>query len=144
MAELSVRKTGRPGPNGTYLIQNVGSIYPKGQERVFYVTHPIFYIFLFDPVLLPLKSEPEKLLKQHNQLTHTDMAKVSSHVQRTQGDWILNTIMIENCDVPFKYKRKKQYKNLKGQRVNLTYYPCKDSVAGIEFELMKVVRIKIA
>lgn len=72
------------------------------------------------------------------------MAKVTSHVQREQDDWILNTIMIEDCNVPFKYKRKKQYKNLKGQRINLTYYPCKESVAGIEFELMKVVKIKIA
>jgi len=91
-----------------------------------------------------LKSAAEKLLKQHQQLTQTDMARVTSHVQRVQGDWILNTIVIENCDVPFKYKRKKQYKNLKGQRVNLTYYPSTESVAGIDFEFMKVVRIKIA
>ena len=52
--------------------------------------------------------------------------------------------MIEGCEVPFKYKRKKDYKNLKGQRVNLTYYPCKESIAGMEFDFMKVVRIKIA
>lgn len=91
-----------------------------------------------------MKSAAEKLLKQHQQLTQTDMARVTSHVQRVQGDWILNTIVIENCDVPFKYKRKKQYKNLKGQRVNLTYYPSTESVAGIDFEFMKVVRIKIA
>jgi len=52
--------------------------------------------------------------------------------------------MIEDCDVPFKYKRKKHYKSLKGQRVNLTYYPAKESVAGMELEIMKVVRIKIA
>lgn len=93
---------------------------------------------------MPLKSKPEKLLQLHKQLTHTDMVKVTSHVQRTQDDWILNTIMIEDCDVPFKYKRKKHYKNLKGQRVNLTYYPAKESVAGMELEIMKVVRIKIA
>lgn len=93
---------------------------------------------------MPLKSQPEKLLQQHKQLTHSEMVKVISHVQRTQDDWILNTIMIEDCDVPFKYKRKKHYKNLKGQLVNLTYYPGKESVAGIELEIMKVVRIKIA
>ncbi len=93
---------------------------------------------------MPLKSQAEKLLQQHRQLTHTEMARVSSHVQRVQDDWILNTVMIEECDVPFKYKRKKQYKNLKGQRVNLTYYPDKESVAGMELEIMKVVRIKIA
>ena len=91
-----------------------------------------------------MKSNPEKLVKKHQQLTHTDMVKVVSHVQRTEGDWILNTVMIEGCEVPFKYKRKKEYKNLKGQRVNLTYYPSKESVAGMEFEFMKVVRIKIA
>ena len=93
---------------------------------------------------MKLKSQPEKLLQQHRQLIHTEMAKVTSHVQRTQHDWILNTVMIEDCDVPFKYKRKKQYKSLKGQRVNLTYYPDKESVAGMELEIMKVVRIKIA
>jgi hypothetical protein len=52
--------------------------------------------------------------------------------------------MIEGYDVPFKYKRKKMYKNIKGQRVNLTYYPATESVAGIDMEIMKVVRIKIA
>ena len=93
---------------------------------------------------MPLKSKSEKLLQQHRQLTHTEMAKVTSHVQRIQDDWVLNTVMIEECDVPFKYKRKKHYKNLKGQRVNLTYYPGKESVAGMELEIMKVVRIKLA
>ena len=91
-----------------------------------------------------MKSDPDKLIKKHPQLTHTDMARVVSHVQRDKGDWVLNTLMIDGCEVPFKYKRKKDYKNLKGQRVNLTYYPCKESVAGMEFDFMKVVRIKIA
>lgn len=72
------------------------------------------------------------------------MAKVTSHVQRTQDEWILNTVIIEGCDAPFKYKRKKQYKNLTGQHVNLTYYPAEETVAGLDFEFMKVVRIKIA
>lgn len=72
------------------------------------------------------------------------MAKVTSHVQRDKDNWVVNTVMIEGCDVPFKYSRKKRYKNLQGQRVNLTYYPSTDTVAGIEFEFMKVVRIKIA
>jgi len=86
----------------------------------------------------------EKLLKTHQKLTHSEMAKVISHVQRDTKEWVLNTVMIEGCDVPFKYKRKKMYKNIKGQRVNLTYYPVTESVAGIEMETMKVVRIKIA
>jgi len=91
-----------------------------------------------------MKSSPEKLTKKHPQLTQTDMAKVVSHVQRPQGDWILNTIMIEGCDVPFRYRRREQYKNLKGQRVNLTYYPDTEIVGGMAFECMRLVRIKVA
>ncbi|MDH5710059.1 MAG: hypothetical protein OEZ15_00125 [Gammaproteobacteria bacterium] len=72
------------------------------------------------------------------------MAKVISHVQRDKDNWVLNTVMIEGCDVPFKYSRKKHYKNLKGERINLTYYPRTETIAGLEFEFMKVVRIKIA
>ena len=86
----------------------------------------------------------EKLLKTHQKLTHSEMVKVVSHVQRDTKEWVLNTVMIEGYDVPFKYKRKKKYKNIKGQRVNLTYYSAKETVAGIDMEIMKVVRIKIA
>ncbi len=85
-----------------------------------------------------------KLIKTHEKLVHSEQLKVVSHVQRDTKDWILNTVMIEGYDVPFKYKRKKMYKNIKGQRVNLTYYPAIESVAGIDMEIMKVVRIKIA
>ena len=91
-----------------------------------------------------MTTTPEKLLKRHPGLIHSDMKKVVSHVQRESGEWILNTIMLEAWDVPFKYKRKRLYKNLTGQRVNLTYYPSKEIVAGMEFEIMKVVRIKVA
>jgi len=91
-----------------------------------------------------MKSDPDKLIKSHSQLTHTDMARVVSHVQRDKGDWILNTLMIEGCEVPFKYKRKERYKNLKGQRVNLTYYPDTETVAGMVFDTMKVVRIRVS
>ena len=91
-----------------------------------------------------MKNNPvDKLLKAHQKLTHSEMVKVVSHVQRDTKEWVLNTLMIEGCDVPFKYKRKKMYKNVKGQRVNLTYYPVTESVAGIDMEVMKVVRIKI-
>ena len=89
-------------------------------------------------------SEPEKLIKKHEKLTHSDMLKVTSHVQREAGKWIINTLMVEDCDVPFRYKRQEQYKNLKGQRVNLTYYPTKELVAGIEIQIMNVVRIKVS
>lgn len=91
-----------------------------------------------------MKSSPEKLLKKHEQLTHSEMMTVTSHVQRTEGDWIVNTLMIDGCDVPFKYKRTKPYKNLKGKRVNMTYYPVTEMVAGMEFDIMNVVRIKIS
>jgi hypothetical protein len=69
--------------------------------------------------------------------------KVMSHVQRNQGDWVLHTVMVEGCTVPFKFKRKSKYQSLKGARVNMTYYPTQETVAGINLDIMKVVRIKI-
>jgi len=89
-------------------------------------------------------SDPDKLLKRHAALVHSVMQKVTSHVQRQTGEWILNTVMIQGHAVPFRFRRKKAYRDLKGQRVNLTYYPVTESVGGIEMEVMKVVRIKIA
>jgi hypothetical protein len=52
--------------------------------------------------------------------------------------------MIDNVDVPFKYKRKKHYKSLQGQKVNITYYPDEQSIAGFIVEVMSVVRVKIS
>ncbi|WP_345415987.1 hypothetical protein [Halioxenophilus aromaticivorans] len=89
-----------------------------------------------------MKSDPKKLVDKNQNLIHTELMKVTSHTQRDQGEWILHSLMVEGCDVPFKFKRKDNYQNLKGARVNLTYYPAHESVAGIEFEYMKVVRIK--
>lgn len=91
-----------------------------------------------------MKSDADKLLKKHKNLVHSEMVKVTSHVQRKVDDWILNTVMVEGYDVAFKYKRRKAYKNLKGARVNITYYPDTEIVAGMEFEIMRVVRIKVA
>ena len=91
-----------------------------------------------------MKSEPEKLIKLHPGLVHSEMRKVVSHVQRDAGEWIINTVMTEGCDVPFRYKRKRMYRSLQGAVVNITYYPATDLVAGIEFEIMHVVRIKRA
>ena len=91
-----------------------------------------------------IKSAPEKLIKKHPALTHSDGLKVVSHVQREDGDWCVHTLMIEGLDCPFKFKRKAQYKNLKGQRLNLTYYRTVQTVAGFELEVMNVVRIKLA
>lgn len=85
-----------------------------------------------------------QLTDQHKDLTHTEDIKVISHVQRELDEWFLNTLMLENVDVPFKYKRKKLYKNLQGQRVNITYYPSSENIAGFDIEIMNIVRIKIA
>lgn len=89
-----------------------------------------------------MQSDPDKLVKKHQELTHSELVKVVSHVQRDKDEWIINTVMIEDCEVPFKFKRKQQYKDLKGARVNITYYPSVEEIAGMSFEVMNVVRIK--
>jgi hypothetical protein len=89
-----------------------------------------------------VKSETEKLLEKHPRLNQLDMAKVVSHVQRQSHGWVLNTLMLEGYDVPFRYRRKKLYRSLKGARINLTYYPESEQVAGMDVEVMKVVRLK--
>ena len=89
-----------------------------------------------------MQSDPDKLVKKHQELTHSEHVKVVSHVQRDKDEWIINTVMIEDCEVPFKFKRKQQYKDLKGARVNMTYYPSVEEIAGMSFEIMNVVRIK--
>lgn len=90
------------------------------------------------------QSPIKKLLATHQELTHSENLKVISHTQREEDEWFINTIMLENIDPPFKYKRKKLYKSLSGQRVNLTYYADIEKVAGFEIEVMKVVRIKVS
>lgn len=89
-----------------------------------------------------MQSDPSKLVEKNRNLIHSELMKVVSHVQRDKGEWVLHTVMVDGCDVPFKFKRKGNYQNLKGARVNMTYYSEKEVVAGMEFEVMKVVRIK--
>ncbi|WDE00868.1 hypothetical protein [Thalassomonas actiniarum] len=89
-----------------------------------------------------MKTAAEKLTEKHQKLVHTEAIKVLSHVQREQDEWIINTLMLEGVDVPFKYKRKQQYKSLAGQRINITYYPATETVAGFEIEIMNIVRIR--
>lgn len=89
-----------------------------------------------------MQSDPKKLLEKNNNLVHSELMKVTSHTQRQQGEWVLHTLMIEDCDVAFKFKRKGKYLSLKGARVNMTYYPEQETVAGMSFDVMKVVRIK--
>lgn len=90
------------------------------------------------------KSNAKKLMQLHEGLIHSEKMKVVSHVQREVAEGFMNTLMVDGCDVPFKYLRTQKYKSVVGQLVNLTYYPSIDFVAGMEFEMMKVVRIKIA
>lgn len=89
-----------------------------------------------------MKTDVEKLLKKNRKLNQLDAIKVVSHVQREKGDWYINTLMLEGYDVPFKYQRKELYKNLAGAEVNLTYYVNNEQVGGLDFEIMKVVRIR--
>ncbi|AWL11013.1 hypothetical protein HMF8227_00517 [Saliniradius amylolyticus] len=90
-------------------------------------------------------SDPQlKKLLEHPQLTHSENRRVISHVQREDGDWYLHTLMLEGVDTPFKFRRKKPYQSLQGARVNLTYYPDTESVAGLDFDIMKVVRLRRA
>jgi hypothetical protein len=84
----------------------------------------------------------KKLLQKHGRLNQLDGVKVVSHVQREKDDWIINTILLEGYDVPFKYKRKTAYKSLQGAQVNLTFYSETESIAGLDFEVMHVVRIR--
>jgi hypothetical protein len=91
-----------------------------------------------------MKSDPDKLLARHNTLIHSDDRKVVSHVQRESGEWFINTVLIDDLQVPFRYKRKKLYKTLVGTLVNLTYYAATETVAGVDLEIMKVVRIRRA
>lgn len=91
-----------------------------------------------------IKSDASKLLKKNQQLNHLEDKKVVSHKERLSGEWFINALMLDGYDVPFKYKRRKQYKSLVGARVNLTYYPVTEKVAGLPFETMKVVRVRVA
>ena len=91
-----------------------------------------------------MKTDPKALTDKHTNLTHSEGVIVVSHVQREEGEWIRHTIMLEGYDVPFIFRRKGNYRSLKGATVNLTYYRYEETVAGIEFEQMKVVRIKRA
>lgn len=89
-----------------------------------------------------MKSSAEIISQQHNQLVHCELMQVTSHVQRFNGECMLNTLMVDGYDCPFKYCRKYKYRNLKGKQVDLTYYPTIEVIAGFEVDIMKVVQIK--
>tara|TARA_R110001592_G_scaffold177076_2_gene417250 strand:+ start:53683 stop:53976 length:294 start_codon:yes stop_codon:yes gene_type:complete len=94
------------------------------------------------PNNLKHKNTAKDLLQKHPKLIHSDSKKVISHTQRQDDEWIINTLMIEGYEIPFRFKRKKAYQNLKGAQVNLTYYPIIEKLAGMDFEIMNVVRIR--
>ncbi|TKB45098.1 hypothetical protein [Thalassotalea mangrovi] len=89
-----------------------------------------------------MNKDVKQLLSKHQSLNQLDGVKVTSHVQREDGDWYLNTVMISGYSVPFKYRRKQMYQSLIGQKVNITYYPATEKIAGMDIEYMKVTRIK--
>lgn len=82
------------------------------------------------------------MLDRHKLLVHSERKRVASHTQRKAAGWIVNTVMLEGYDVPFRFKRKTPYRKLTGTYVNLTYYPYTESVGGIDMEVMNVVRIR--
>ncbi len=94
-------------------------------------------------MIMNKKTDGKSLTDKHQELVHSEQKTVISHVQREVDEWFLNTIMIQGVDVPFKYRRKKLYKSLQQQQVNITYYPANETVAGFEIEIMKIVRIKV-
>ena len=94
-------------------------------------------------MIMNKKTDAKSLTDKHQALVHSEQQTVVSHVQRETDDWYLNTIMLKGIDVPFKYRRKKLYKSLQNQQVNITYYPANETVAGFEIETMKIVRIKV-
>lgn len=83
-------------------------------------------------------------MANNDKLVHSTLQKVTSHVQRQQANWFLNTILLEGYEVPFKYKRQKQYKSLKGAYVDIIYYAETETIASLEFEYMKVVKINLS
>lgn len=91
-----------------------------------------------------MTSDADKLTARHPALVHSEGLKVVSHVQREEGEWVRHTLMLQDYDVPFIFRRRGRYKPLVGARVNLTYYPQQEEIAGVVFEQMKVVRIKRA
>jgi hypothetical protein len=79
----------------------------------------------------------------HSENMHSDVMEVKSHVQRFNGECMINTIMVDGYDCPFQYRREFKYKNLEGKQVDLSYYPAVETIAGLEMEIMKVVHLKV-
>ncbi len=89
-----------------------------------------------------MKSPVDSTLQKHQELVHCALMQVNSHVQRFNGECVLNTLMMDGYDCPFKYCRDYKYQNLEGKQVELSYYPAIELIAGLEVDIMKVVQIK--
>ena len=81
-------------------------------------------------------------IEQQQNVYHREHCTVLSHTQRDEGEWVQHTLMLENYETPFRFRRSKRYRCLKGESVDVDYYPQTTLVAGMELETMKVVRIK--
>ncbi len=90
-----------------------------------------------------MKDSAEITLQQDNHLVQCQLMQVNSHVQRFNGECILNTLMVDGYDCPFKYCRQYKYQSLTGKQVDLAYYPTVEVIAGLEVDIMKVVRVKV-
>ena len=84
-----------------------------------------------------MKPVPKILLERHGELIQSEGVTVVSHIQRQVGEWVVQTLMIKDCDVPFQ-----RFKSLLDHKVNLIYYPAKEVVGGFEIEIMQVVRVR--
>ncbi len=124
---------------------NVGQITARVFRLIYKRKNSVDFLkfaFVKRCTMFNMKSDPKKLVEKHQNLVHSELLKVVSHTQREKDGWVLHTVMVEDCDVAFKFKRKGNYQSLKGARVNMTYYPDHETVAGMSIEIMKVVRIK--
>jgi len=90
-----------------------------------------------------MNSPVNTMSQKGQQLVHCELMQVTSHVQRFNGECMLNTLMMDGYDCPFKYRRKAKYRNLKGKQVDLSYYPTIEVIADFEVKIMKVVQIKV-
>ena len=66
---------------------------------------------------LTSRDAAQKLVKKHDKLVHSENMKVTSHVQRECDDWVINTLMLDKLDVPFKYSENNCIKHYKGKEL---------------------------
>jgi hypothetical protein len=90
------------------------------------------------------KTALQLLLETHPNLVHSELCRVTSHVQREEDGWYVNTLLIAKTDVPFIFKRRKKYNKLVDRVVVIKYITEGYDIWGVDLETMKVVRIKVS